>query len=108
MPPLDPASEDKHAPVKPAAARRPAVAPPSATAWRALIIMRASGRPTRVRFAPKADKTLDRSENRDLTGCSKRARLFARAASRQDAAAPPTRVMNSRRLMELPGQGSRT
>jgi hypothetical protein len=71
MPPLDPASEDKHAPVKPAAARRPAVAPPSATAWRALIIMRASGRPTRVRFAPKADKTLDRSENRDLTGCSK-------------------------------------
>src|SRR5262245_6588795 len=30
MPPVDLASGDKHAPVKPAAARRPAVAPPSA------------------------------------------------------------------------------
>jgi hypothetical protein len=30
MPPVDLASADKHAPVEPAVARRPAVAPPSA------------------------------------------------------------------------------
>src|SRR5262245_16237759 len=44
MPPVDLASADEHAPVEPAAARRPAVAPPSAmaiipdlTVWRILL-----------------------------------------------------------------------
>jgi hypothetical protein len=62
MPPLDPASEDKHAPVKPAAARRPAVAPPSATAWRALINARERTAYETPLCPPKADKTLDCSE----------------------------------------------
>jgi hypothetical protein len=39
MPPVDLASGDKHAPVKPAAARRSAVAPPSAIGLEAPVVL---------------------------------------------------------------------
>jgi hypothetical protein len=39
MPPVDLASGDKHAPVEPAAARRPAVAPPSAIGLEAPVVL---------------------------------------------------------------------
>ena len=39
MPPVDLASADKHAPVEPAAARGPAVAPPSAIGLEAPIVL---------------------------------------------------------------------